>query len=130
MGLGIALFKVSLMGNDPCSAFTMSLAAKLNMSFSRFLIILNTFYFAVEFLWGRKYIGIGTFVNWIFVGIFTDFFAGKIEALWTIPEAFLPRLPIMLAGILILSLAASLYPVSYTHLSVHGTGFWSVPRVG
>ncbi len=112
MGLGIALFKVSLMGNDPCSAFTMSLAAKLGMSFSRFLIILNTFYFAVEFLWGRKYIGIGTFVNWVFVGIFTDFFAGTIEAIWIIPEAFLPRLPIMLAGILILSLAASMYQTS------------------
>ena len=41
MGLGIALFKISLMGNDPCSAFTMSLAAKLGMGFSKFLIILN-----------------------------------------------------------------------------------------
>lgn len=109
MGLGIALFKISLMGNDPCSAFVMAMAAKAGLSFSVTMISVNCIFFIFEFLRGRRYIGIGTLVNWLLVGPFTDFYTSALQSIWTIPEDFLSRLPLMLSGILILSLAASMY---------------------
>jgi uncharacterized membrane protein YczE len=109
MGLGIGLFKLSLMGNDPSSAMVMAIGDRLGVAFSLMLIIMNTLFFVVELLFGRKYIGLGTFVNWFGVGILCDFYTGLITRIWTIPEGFLPRLLIMLVGILVLSLSASLY---------------------
>lgn len=109
MGLGVCLFKISLMGNDPSSAMVMAIGDKIGLDFSIMLIIMNTIFFIVELIFGRKYIGIGTFVNWFGVGILTSFYTGLITSRWTVPDGFLPRLVIMMAGVLVLSLSASLY---------------------
>ena len=50
MGLGISLFKISLMGNDPSSAMVMALGEKLGIDFSIMLIIMNSLFFLVEIL--------------------------------------------------------------------------------
>ena len=68
MGMGVALFKLSLMGNDPNSAMVMAAADRIGMDFSVVLILENSLVFIVELLLGRKYIGLGTFVNWFGVG--------------------------------------------------------------
>jgi len=109
MGLGIALFKLSLMGNDPSSAMVMAIGDKIGVPFSTLLIIANTLFFASEFLFGRKLIGIGTFVNWFCVGILTTFYADLISKHFTVPEGFFQRFMMMVLGVLVLSLAASLY---------------------
>lgn len=109
MGLGISLFKISLMGNDPSSAMVMALGEKLGIDFSIMLIIMNSLFFLVEILLGRKYIGIGTFVNWFCVGILASFYTGLITSFWIVPDGFLPRLLLMGGGVLVLSLSASLY---------------------
>lgn len=109
MGLGISLFKISLMGNDPSSAMVMALGDRLGIDFSVMLIIMNSLFFLVEILLGRRYIGIGTFVNWFCVGILASFYTRLITSFWTVPNAFLPRLALMGGGVLVLSLSASLY---------------------
>ena len=109
MGLGISLFKISLMGNDPSSAMVMALGDRLGIDFSVMLIIMNSLFFLVEIFLGRRYIGIGTFVNWFCVGILASFYTRLITSFWTVPNAFLPRLALMGGGVLVLSLSASLY---------------------
>ncbi|NCB93186.1 MAG: hypothetical protein EOM40_11625 [Clostridia bacterium] len=109
MGLGVALFKLALMGNDPSSAMVMAIGDKIGLDFSIMLIIMNALFFVVEIIWGRKYIGIGTFFNWFGVGILTTIYLKIINSLVIIPDAFLPRLAILVAGILVLSLSGSLY---------------------
>ena len=52
MGLGISLFKISLMGNDPSSAMVMALGDRLGIDFSVMLIIMNSLFFLVEILLG------------------------------------------------------------------------------
>ena len=68
MGVGIGLFKVSLMGNDPSSALGIAVGDWVGIDFSISIIVMNCLYFVVELIFGRKMIGIGTFVNWFFVG--------------------------------------------------------------
>ena len=109
MGLGIALFKLSLMGNDPATAPPIAVSDRIPLSFAGTMLFVNGLWFVLELLFGRHYIGIGTFVNWLGLGYLTTAYTDLITAHWSIPEGFLPRLLIMCAGVLVLSLAASLY---------------------
>lgn len=109
MGLGICLFKLSLMGNDPSSAMVMAIGGRVGLPFSVILIICNSIWFILEICLGRNLIGIGTFFNWLCVGIFADTWSKILPHIFEMPEGFVGRLAIMLLGILILSLSCALY---------------------
>ena len=109
MGMGICLFKLSLMGNDPSSAMVMAIGNQIGISFSRLLIVFNLFWFILEICLKREIIGIGTFFNWFCVGMFADMWSQVIEKLFTLPENFAGRLVIIFIGIIILSLSCALY---------------------
>jgi uncharacterized membrane protein YczE len=117
LGIGVSLFKLSHMGNDPFSAMIMSVSALLGLSYSTFLILLNTCVFVIEIFLGRKYIGIGTFANWFLVGYVAEFFIWLTSTYITVPEAFLARLPYALAGVIVMSLGVSLYQTSNAGIS-------------
>lgn len=112
LGLGVCVFKLSGMGNDPFSAMVMSVSSLLHLSFSGFLIMLNTLIFVLEFTLGRKFIGLGTFFNWFLVGFVAQFFIWLAGIYVTPPEAFFIRLLYVLAGVIIMSLGVSLYQTS------------------
>ena len=59
IGLGIALFKQSHLGNDSISALNMRLAELLGISLGVQNVATNILFFALEFWFGRKYIGLG-----------------------------------------------------------------------
>ena len=58
IGLGIALFKQSHLGNDSISALNMRLAELLGISLGVQNVATNILFFALEFWFGRKYIGL------------------------------------------------------------------------
>ena len=68
IALGIALFKQSHLGNDSISALNMRLAELLGISLGTQNLCTNILFFLLEFWFGRKYIGLGTFVNGIGMG--------------------------------------------------------------
>lgn len=109
MSLGIALFKLSLMGNDPSSAMVMAVGDAVGLGFAPMLFIMNCLWFVSEFFFGRRLIGVGTFVNWFGVGTIASAFVRLISGCFTLPTAFFPRLLVMLCGVLVLSLACSMY---------------------
>lgn len=109
MGLGIAVFKISLMGNDPCTAMMMAVGDKVDLSLPVIMIVVNSIYFLAEVIWGRHYIGIGTFANWFGVGTIASIWLMWLERYFVMPQTFSFRFSLMLTGILILSLAASMY---------------------
>jgi uncharacterized membrane protein YczE len=100
LGLGVCVFKLSGMGNDPFSAMIMSVSDLLHLPFSTFLILLNTLIFVLEITLGRKYIGLGTFFNWFLVGYVAQFFIWLSGIYITPPEAFGVRLLYVLAGVI------------------------------
>jgi uncharacterized membrane protein YczE len=109
MGLGICLFKLSLMGNDPSSAMVMAIGGRIGLPFSVMLIICNSIWFIFEICTGRKYIGAGTFFNWFCVGFFADTWSKILTPVFAMSEGFTGRLIIMLIGVLVLSLSCALY---------------------
>lgn len=112
LSLGLALFKITLMGNDPSTAMMMAIGGVLNIDFAIVLLCMNCVFFVAEIIWGRKMIGAGTFVNWFVVGPAASAAIRGIESLWTVPDSLAVKLVILLAGILILSFGCALYQTS------------------
>ncbi len=94
IGLGIALFKQSHLGNDSISALNMRLAEMLGISLGVQNLCTNILFFALQFWFGRKYIGLGTFVNGIGVGFIVTAFYDSIAAHFGPAEAL--GLPVQL----------------------------------
>ena len=90
IGLGIALFKQSHLGNDSISALNMRLAELFGISLGVQNIAANLLMFAIEIWVGRQYIGLGTFVNGICIGFIVTAFYDPIAAFFG-PAASLPE---------------------------------------
>lgn len=117
MGLGICLFRLSIMGNDPSTALAIALSDRIRLDLSIGLIIINSVYFVAEILLDRKLIGPGTFVNWFCVGFAATVWSRLLNALFIMPESFAGRLGVMAVGVLVLSLSASLYQTADVGIS-------------
>ena len=128
IGLGIALFKQSHLGNDSISALNMRLAELLGISLGVQNVATNILFFALEFWFGRKYIGLGTFVNGIGMGFIITFFYDPIAAAFG-PAASLPeQLVWVVLAVLVTALGASLYQTAALRLPLAGSaGLHALP---
>lgn len=117
MGLGVCLFRLSIMGNDPSTALAIAFSDCVGLELSIGLIIANSVYFVAEILLDWKIIGPGTFVNWFCVGFAATWWGDLLNALFTLPEGFIGRLGVMAVGVLVLSLSAALYQTADVGIS-------------
>ena len=109
MGVGIGLFKVSLMGNGPSTALGIAVGDQVGIDFSICIIVLNCLYFVVELLFARDMVGVGTLVNWFLVGPIASFFEKLFVGAFGHPQNFPQQLGILAVGVLILSFSCALY---------------------
>ncbi len=109
LGLGISVFKLSGLGNDPFSGMVMALSEVVKISYALFLVILNLFIFLIQLLTGRKLIGIGTIVNACLLGYFVTFFYSIFQQLMLMPESMWQRVVVVCIGVIITSLGVSMY---------------------
>ncbi|MNM37766.1 hypothetical protein D3C81_485100 [compost metagenome] len=112
LGMGISIFKLSGMGNDPFSGMVMALAERIGMTYANFLILLNLALFVIEFITGRKFIGAGTFVNAILLGYIATFFHSTWLSLFGEPQLIWQRVVIVAIGVVVCSFGVSLYQTS------------------
>ena len=73
-GLGVAIFKLSGLGNDPFSGMNMAVAARIGMAYGNFQVLLNLVFLIIEIAFGRHFLGLGTIVNAVFLGYICTFF--------------------------------------------------------
>ena len=111
IALGIALFKQAHLGNDSISALNMRLAEMLGISLGVENICINVLFFVAELWFGRKYIGLGTFVNGLGIGFIVTAFYDPIAAFFGPAEA--AGLPVQLlwmaVAVPVTALGVSLY---------------------
>ncbi|OMF95319.1 membrane protein [Paenibacillus sp. FSL R7-0273] len=112
LGMGISIFKLSGMGNDPFSGMVMALADLSFISYANFLILLNVVLFVVEWITGRKFIGAGTFVNAIFLGYIATFFYDIWIGVLGEPQQFWYKVITVAIGVVVCSFGVSLYQSS------------------
>jgi len=133
LGIGIGIFKLSGMGNDPFSGMVMALSEVAGIDYPVFLIIFNLFIFAAEFIFGRHFIGAGTIVNACLLGYVATFFYDLWQHLFGIPELLWQRLIVVCAGVIVTSFGVALYQTPdagiapYDSLSLIMTERW--PRI-
>ena len=109
LGLGIAIFKFSGLGNDPFSGMVMALSDRVRIEYAVFLIMINTIIFIVEFILGRKLIGLGTFVNALLLGYVVTFFYNLIVSVAGEPGQLSQRILIVCIGVIVTSFGVSMY---------------------
>lgn len=132
LGIGCGAFKWAAVGNDPFSASSMALAAFLHIPYGYFNVLYNVLFFTLQIIWGRKYIGIGTIINWFCLGFTIQGTFDLLSKLGT-PETWPQKILIMAIGILIICLGLSLYQTSDTGLapfdsiSVMMHDYWGIP---
>ena len=111
IALGIALFKQAHLGNDSISALNMRLAEMLGISLGVENICINVIFFIAEIWFGRKYIGLGTFVNGLGIGFIVTAFYDPIAAFFGPAEA--AGMPVqllwMIIAVPVTALGVSLY---------------------
>lgn len=112
LGLGIAIFKFSGLGNDPFTAMMLGLSDLTPLSYALFTAITNTIFFIIQFFTGRKYVGLGTLVNWFFLAYFVTFFDMILTKLIPTPSSFAMKLVCLLLAVPIVSFGVSLYQAS------------------
>ena len=117
IGLGIALFKQSHLGNDSISALNMRLAELLGISLGAMNIGINVLFFVVEFWFGRKYIGLGTFVNGLGMGYIVTAFYDPIHAHFGDAPSLAVQLAWVIAAVLVTALGAG-WPCGPWHLDL------------
>ncbi len=111
IALGIAILRVSDMGNDAFSAMTMSVSRITPFDLGGFQILVNIILIIFQLIWGRKYIGIGTIINMFLLGYVVQYSIPIIEMLigQEGSHTFVIQIVIMMAAIFAIALGISLY---------------------
>ncbi len=109
ISLGIAFFKQSGLGNDSITALNLRAAELLGISLGTMNLMANTLFFIAEILWGRKYIGLGTFFNWVAIGYMVTFFYQNIEKIFGVATSFPIQFVFVLLGVVVISIGVSMY---------------------
>lgn len=112
IGMGVGIFKLSGLGNDPFSAMVLSIISILDIRYSTFLLFINIGLFFIEFLLGRKFVGVGTFANWFFVGYVVEFTIWLGSTYMSEPSTLILRILYVAVGVVIVSTGLSLYQTS------------------
>ena len=96
----------------------------------------NILFFALEFWFGRKYIGLGTFVNGICIGYIVTAFYDPIHAHFGDAPSLAVQLAWVIAAVLVTALGASLYQTAdlgiapYDYLSLGLRDYTPCPYFG
>lgn len=109
MGFGVSVFSLSDLGVDPFTAMNMAVSAKLGLSFGFYQMLVNSVLLCLVLFCSKKLVNLGTLFNMVGVGYVCEFFTG-LYARFVPTPSFLPvKILLMLSGVLLLSLAASMY---------------------
>lgn len=109
VAVGIALFKQSVLGNDPFTGMNMALANVIGIRFPRLQLCVNLVLFFIQFIFERGLIGFGTVVNALLIGYLVDFFYGVFVPAFGLPTTLGMKLLIMAVGMVICCFGLSLY---------------------
>jgi uncharacterized membrane protein YczE len=74
MGLGVAFFEASSLGFDGLSCLVVSIQKLINTNYSIAYLLVNLIFFIIMFIFLKDQIGIGTIINFLLTGVFSNFF--------------------------------------------------------
>ena len=112
VGIGVAIFKFSALGNDPFNGMNMALADLFQVPYPTLQIMVNILFFAIQLLAAREMIVFGTVINIFLIGYIVNFTYRLLIQIIGRPSNFVVQIAAMAVGMLICSLGLSLYQCS------------------
>ena len=110
LALGVALADTGALGIDPFNGMCMSVSHVLHFPYAPFVLIFDLLLFIGEAIFGKRYVFLGTFVNWFLFSYVVTFFKWLYDVLgFAMPGAFVPRLLFLIAGLLGMGLGLAMY---------------------
>ena len=114
IGIGVAALRYSTLGNDPYSASTMAISDGLGVGLGNYQALLNLVIFTIQLIWGRKYIGVGSIVNFVGLGYMVQF-SYYVMSLF-LPDStqfsFLPKLVVLFIALSLTAYGLSVYQLA------------------
>lgn len=104
IGIGIAVFKFSRLGNDSISALNLRLAELIGLPFSIENVLMNLCLFVPQLLWGRRYIGLGTIINSFCIGFIVTFTGDAMTAVFGSADTLPVQLLWVAVAVLVIAL--------------------------
>ena len=101
VAVGIALFKQSVLGNDPYTGMNMALADLFVIPFPLLQLGVNLALFCIQVFFERSLIGFGTVVNALLIGSLVDFFYKFSVTCFGLPSVFIVKLAVMAVGMVV-----------------------------
>lgn len=131
MGFSISVFSYSDMGVDPFTCMNMSVSAKIGVGFGVWQAAVNTvILIAIAFL-SLRLLNVGTVFNMLGVGFVCEFFTNIYASVLPQENSLPIRIALMLTGVILLSLSASLYFTSSLGVSPYdAVGFVLSEKTG
>lgn len=109
MGFAVAVFSFSGMGVDPFTAMNMSVSSILSVGFGLYQMCINGVILIAVAFTAKKLISVGTVVNMAGVGFVCEYFTDVLRAILPAADHFIYKSVLMVIGVFLLSLSASLY---------------------
>lgn len=109
LAFGAATLRVGQVGLDPYTAANIGIGETLGLSLGVYQLGINIVILLLVFIFGRKYIGIGTIINMVLTGFFIDFFTWLYQDIFTIELTLVIRALLLIVGVLIFTFGASFY---------------------
>lgn len=117
VGLGIAIFKLSGLGNDPFNGMIMGIADYIIMEYAVLALVINGLVFLLEIIFAKKLIGMGTIINAFLTGYIVTFFYDIFIFTIGSPELLSHKILTLCIGIVICCLGVSMYQSSNMGIS-------------
>ena len=136
IGVGIAVFKFSHLGNDSISALNLRIAELSGLPFSIENVLMNLCLFVPQLIWGRRYIGLGTIINSFCIGFIVTFTSDVMTAAFGTADTLPLQLFWVAVGVLVVAFGCSLYQTAdlgvapYDALSLMMADRLPVPNFG
>lgn len=112
LGLGVSLYKLSSLGQDPLSAMVFSIMYLINneyLGYMFFNLVINLIFFLLMLIFLRKEIHIGTIINLLLTGFFSDLFLKLFLYLNMDTSYLIFKIVYGLLGLIIASFGIALY---------------------
>lgn len=112
LGLGVSLYKLSSLGQDPLSAMVFSIMYLINneyLGYMFFYLVINLIFFLLMLIFLRKEIHIGTIINLLLTGFFSDLFLKLFLYLNMDTSYLIFQIVYGLLGLIIASFGIALY---------------------
>jgi uncharacterized membrane protein YczE len=109
IGIAVSLLRLSNFGTDPCSTMNLGVSGLLHLSFGIYSLIFNLCLLIIVFIFVRHTIGLGTIVNMVGIGFFSDFIVNGYHELFSSSPLFMTRSIFLIIAIILIGMGVALY---------------------